>query len=123
MAKESKKPARSRGKTQSRIDGLATTVGNIPRFSRVALNMGISLIFVAALWLPLSAVVSGSMWVIATVVWLVAYGVGWWVLIGFDDIEETPIHPRMAWIVIFGAVCLFLLILEIIFFLLLGLVL
>jgi hypothetical protein len=121
MAKQ--KAQNRRGNFNQRLNRIAKLVVNIPRTTRIVLAMAISLVFVAAVWLPLSAIFESMTWVIPAVLWLVAYGLGWWGLIGFDDAADDwePGRPT-AWILILGGVSLLLLIIEIIFALLFGFV-
>jgi hypothetical protein len=124
MAKQQTQPVR-------RIDRIARRVGRIPRFSRILLATAISLVIVGLVALPMAFIIAdqaaegGVLYgptIVIALVFLVAYGLGWWALVGFDADPNQPWQADRpaGWMVVVGIVALVVLLLEVIFGLLFG---
>lgn len=125
--------AKVQTKPTARIDQIVRRVRRMSRPTRIVVNMLISLVVVGLIGLPMMFLLSGDDSIaggVATVpvtflavVWLIAYGVGWWSLVGFDtDVEWVAGRPA-GWMMVFGAMALLVFVLEIILALLFGFVL
>jgi hypothetical protein len=128
------------GKSQAQsitlIDKITYRAQRMARPTRIVINTLISLLIVALIGVPLMFLISGddsasggsasTMPVtIIAILWLIAYGVGWWALVGFDsNIEEEWQPGRPAgWMLVVGIGALLILIIEIVAALLFGLLL
>lgn len=121
----------------TRTQKIAHRINGMSRFSRILLNMAISLILMAVLGLPIvyffgssaNELEQGQFLYIPTLIiaaiWLAIYAYGWWALVGFDWDENNTWQagPAAAWMLILGASAAIFLVLEILFALLFGLVL
>jgi TRAP-type C4-dicarboxylate transport system permease small subunit len=117
----------------TRVEKIAARVDRMSRPARIAINMVISLLVVAVLGLPVTLLFAGDASegsvlyapsIIVAVIWLIIYGVGWWALVGFDVDPQQPWQAGKpaVWVTVLGAGAAFVLLLEIIFGLLYGLV-
>ena len=135
MAKKQKRKFAKRSK--SRSDLIMERIDGMSRFSRIMLNIGISLIVVVAIAFPVVRFFSSGVnelgenevlytpIIIVAVIWLAIYGFGWAALVGFEWDMDNPWKagkPAVS-VVVIGATAACFVVLEIIIGLLFGLVL
>lgn len=104
--------AASRGNTYSsdRIAQWADRLTRVPHVWRIVLGALIALVLALLAWVVVDRIVInefGSMTstFVAVAVGVLAYGAGWWALIGFDEDPSHPWHARAGavWFVAAGA--------------------
>ncbi|NDJ84880.1 MAG: hypothetical protein GYB66_03250 [Chloroflexi bacterium] len=122
-------------KQLSRAERIASRIDRLPRFTRIMLNMMISILVMAVIGFPLvllfgeNRIDEGGVQYLPTIiialVWFGVYAYGWRSLVGFDWDPDESWHAEMpaVWMVVLGITALFLLVLELAFGLLFGYVL
>ncbi|MBI5929105.1 MAG: hypothetical protein HY862_07345 [Chloroflexi bacterium] len=126
--------AKAQTRPTARIDKIVWRVRRMSRPTRIVVNMLISLVVVGLIGLPIMFLLSGSDSVegggvatipvtVLAVIWLIAYGVGWWSMVGFDTDVEWVAHRPAGWMLVFGVTAFLIFVLEIILALLFGFVL
>lgn len=135
MAKKNKKKFTKR--SASRSDYIIGRIDKMSRFSRIMLNIGISLAVGIAVAFPVVLLFSSGVndlgegdvlytpIIIVVVIWFISYGFGWAALVGFEWDMDNPWKAGKPAVVsvIIGAIAASFAVLEIVIGLLFGLVL
>lgn len=105
---------------RTRLDSLVYQIDQLPRLSRIMLNMLWALMIVGILVSPLVLLLStetlSNLIIFMAIGWVAVYAVGWWAMVGFDlDDQPWQAGKPAAWYTIVGVGATVALIAEFIF--------